>query len=67
MNVNISTLVGITASCAFVKWNYELASVLSAFKFVNVSRWNTVTLTFSALVLRDERLSFQVVESEDVL
>lgn len=32
MKVNISTLVGMEASCAFVKWNSELARVVSAKK-----------------------------------
>lgn len=32
MKVNRSTLLGMTASCALVKWNSEFARVLSATK-----------------------------------
>lgn len=71
MKVKRSTLVGMTASWAFVKWNSELARVFKAeFKIGGYNSKSSPRgkwLTFAALVLCDVVLALQVVEGEDVL
>jgi len=62
MKVKRSTLLGITASCAFVKWNSELARVLSA-----KTKSSTTALTLATLVLCDRPRPLKVVERKDVL
>ena len=39
IKVNMSTLVGMEASCAFVKWNSEFARVVRALKNGYISLW----------------------------
>lgn len=61
MNWKRSTLLGMDASWAFVKWNSEFARVLRAATVTGIG------LTFTALLLRDRAGTFKIVEREDVL
>ena len=61
MKVNKSTLSGILASDALLKWYSELASVFKAKKRMKNG------LTFLALVFCDMACTFKVVEGKDVL
>jgi len=73
MKVNISTLVGIEASCAFVKWNSEFARVVKAAHTITkldtsvTENAELKILTFAALILADVAGGLQIVECEDVL
>ena len=74
MKVNMSTLVGIDASCAFVKWYSELASVVKAKNICQLQKaMNKVEesqrcfLTFAALFFADVARVLQIIQSKDVL
>ena len=68
-------MVGMEASCAFVKWNSELARVVSAKKkllrwcplHINKPRRKILLLTFAALLFADVTGVLKIVEGEDVL
>ena len=74
MKVNMSTLVGMEASWAFVKWYSELASVVKAKNICQLQKamngleeYQRCFLTFAALLLADVTRVLQVVQSKDVL
>ena len=71
MKVKRSTLVGMAASCVFVKWNSEFERDISAAKWKWVRHANglrlKVVLTLAALLLVDLAGVAQIVKSENVL